>query len=430
MISELIHAFLRGKRATVAMTFALAAVPLIYLIGMGVDYTTASYREDELNSFADSAALAAVTPAMMSQNDAASVAAATNTFNAQANAVNSVNYAAGTGLTVTVLDTITTRTVTVAYTAASQDVFPNVLGRPTIALSGSSQALGALAPNINFYLLLDSSPSMAIAATQAGINTMVTNTASQGGCAFGCHESYPAGDNLGNPGGEDNFALARNLGVTLRIDLVTAATQTLMTTAQSTEATNKAAYGMAIYTFDVAVTPIAALTSNLSLAQSEAANITQLEVYKNSWLTASNDNNDEDTNYDTAMTTLNSAMVTPGNGTNGKGDTPQEVLFIVTDGVEDEGVGGNRQQSLMSNTACTTVKNRGIRIAVLYTEYLPLPTNSWYNTYIAPFQANIGTTMESCASPGLYYEVTTNGDISAALTDLFQKAVMTSYLAK
>jgi hypothetical protein len=203
-----------------------------------------------------------------------------------------------------------------------------------------------------------------------------------------------------------------------------------MTTAQSTETANKAAYGMAIYTFDVGVTPIAALTSNLSLAQSEAANITQLEVYKNSWLTQSNDNNDEDTNYDTAMSTLNSAMVTPGNGTNGKGDTPQEVLFIVSDGVEDENVNGNRQQSMMSNAACTTVKNRGIRIAVLYTEYLPLPTNSWYNTYIAPFQANIGTTMESCASPGLYYEVTTNGDISQALTDLFQKAVMTSYLAK
>ena len=62
---------------------------------------------------------------------------------------------------------------------------------------------------------------MAIAATQAGINTMVANTPTQGGCGFGCHEFDPAADNLGNagnPGGEDNYALARNLGVTLRID--------------------------------------------------------------------------------------------------------------------------------------------------------------------------------------------------------------------
>lgn len=52
------------------------------------------------------------------------------------------------------------------------------------------------------------------------------------------------------------------------------------------------------------------------------------------------------------------------------------------------------------------IKNRGIRIAVLYTTYYPLPTNPWYNTYIAtyiaPFQSRIGPTMQSCASPGLF----------------------------
>jgi hypothetical protein len=37
---------------------------------------------------------------------------------------------------------------------------------------------------------------------------------------------------------------------------------------------------------------------------------------------------------------------------------------------------------------CTTIKNRGIKIAVLYTTYLALPTNRWYNSWIAPF--NVG----------------------------------------
>ena len=32
-------------------------------------------------------------------------------------------------------------------------------------------------------------------------------------------------------------------------------------------------------------------------------------------------------------------MPNPGNGTNQTGDKPQEVLFIVTDGVEDENNG-------------------------------------------------------------------------------------------
>ncbi len=438
---------LKDKQANVAMTFALAMIPLVYAVGVGVDYTSAAYREDQLNSYADAAALAAVTPSMMQQNDAASVAAATNTFNAQAQSATGVSYSTSTGVSVNVADTITTRTVTVSWNAQSQNAFPGILGSSTIALNGSSQAIGALAPNINFYLLLDSSPSMAIAATQADIDTMVANTKSQGGCAFGCHESYPAADNLGNPGGEDNYTLSRNLGVTLRIDNVRTAAQDLMTTAQQTETSDHANYQMAIYTFDVGVTTIQSMTSNLSQAASAAGNIAQLEVYDNNCLTKTNCNSDEDTNYDLAMSTLNNIMPNPGNGTNSQGDTPQEVLFIVTDGVEDEyqsptlnptSYTQGRQQYLMnSNTDwCTKIKNRGIRIAILYTEYLPLPTNGWYMNFdnsgagISSFQSKIGQQLQNCASPGLYYEVLTGGDIATALNDLFQIAVQTSHLSK
>ena len=76
------------------------------------------------------------------------------------------------------------------------------------------------------------------------------------------------------------------------------------------------------------------------------------------------------------MTNINTVLPTPGNGTNAAGDTPQEVLFFVTDGMEDEGK--PRVMSVMNPAWCTTIKNRGIRIAVLYTTYLPLPTDSWY----------------------------------------------------
>jgi hypothetical protein len=173
-------------------------------------------------------------------------------------------------------------------------------------------------------------------------------------------------------------------------------------------------------------------------------------------LTSSTNNDDEDTNFDGAMNNINSVMPAPGNGTNAKGDTPQEVLFIVTDGVVDEyvssepsisssygGYTGNRQQSTVNPLTsggsepakspdwCTTIKNRGIRIAVLYTDYISLGTsNSWYNSWVAPIQSNIGPRLEACASPGLYYEVTTDGDISAAMNALFQEAVSTAHLSK
>ena len=317
-------------------------------------------------------------------------------------------------LAITVIDSGLNRTTTVTYTATSQNTFPSILNKSTWPLNGSSQASSSVLPNIDFYLLLDNSPSMAIAATTAGINTMVANTPDQ--CAFACHES----DTSPN----DYYGLARSLGVTLRMDLVRQATQNLITSAQQSEQSNNNTYRVGIYTFNTGLNTISSLTSSLSAANTQANNIDIYEVPYQNW------NNDAVTNYDAAMSGINSIMPNPGGGTKTAGDKPQEVLFFVTDGVEDEMVSGNRQQSLMSNTWCNTIKTRGIRIAVLYTTYLPLPTNAWYNTYIAPFQAQIGPTLQSCASPGLYFQVSTDQDISAAMVALFQKAVATARLTK
>jgi Flp pilus assembly protein TadG len=250
---QALRRFFSDKRGNVAIIFGLCIVPMTFLVGMGVDYGQAAMRNDQLGSAADAAALAAVSTAMMASNDAASTKAATSTFNAQASVIAGVTYDPA-NLTVKVTDSITTRTVTVSYTAASTNVFPSVLGSATIPLAGQAQAVGQSPPNIDFYLLLDSSPSMAIAATQGGITTMVNNTKSQGGCAFGCHQSNPSKDNLGNPNGEDNYTLARNLGVVLRIDNLNQAAQSLMTTAKQTETANNATYRMATYSFDVGFT--------------------------------------------------------------------------------------------------------------------------------------------------------------------------------
>jgi Flp pilus assembly protein TadG len=482
--------FLRAKRGSVAIITALAAIPMCFLAGMGIDYGTAVDRQSQLNAIADAAALAAVTPTMMSQSTANAQTAAQNTFDAQAAAVSNINWKNG-NLTVTIVNSGAKRTVTVSYATTYNTYFPSLLGQGTIALSGSSSATGGMAPNINFYLLLDDSPSMAIAATTSGISTMIANTQGQCdkspyggttcGCAFGCHEQAPnsqyeshyvrgnssAQTGLGNSGGLDNYALARQLGVTLRIDLLNQAVQNLMTTAQAKETSNNAQYEMALYTFDYQFNKPAlqALTTSLSTAQASAANLSLLEVYANNHLTeppptgpakTGAGEGDQDTDLQAALSGINTIMADPGSGTNNKGDTPQEILFLVTDGVNDSyntnqkalssaygSYTGNRQQSTINplngstepyTDWCTTIKNRGIRIAVLYTQYLPITNNGWYNTYIAPIQPtpadNVGTQLQACASPGLYQPVTTDGDVSAALATLFLNAVSSAYLSQ
>jgi Flp pilus assembly protein TadG len=403
--------FLRDREGNLSVIFALTLLPIVGLIGAGVDFTQASNRKLMLDGFADSAALAAVTPAMLASTDQASVSVATSVFNSQAQLINGIGTIT---LSVTTADNGLVRSVIVGYHTTSKTNFGAFIGMSQVPLSGSSQASATVPPNIDFYLLLDNSPSMAIAATTAGINTMVSNTPDQ--CAFACHES----DTSPN----DYYGLARSLGVPLRMDLLAQATQNLMSTAKTTATTNNSTYRAAIYTFNINFNTITGITSSLSTAQSQAANIQIYEVPAQNW------SNDAITNYTNAMTQMNSIMPNPGGGTKSAGDAPQEVMFFVTDGVEDQMVGGSRVQSLMDPSYCNTIKNRGIRIAVLYTTYLPLPTNSWYVSYIASFQPNIGTTLQGCASPGLYFQVSTDQDISAAMVALFNIAVATAHLTK
>lgn len=489
-ILEKARLFLRSRRGNVALITAFVAPVVVFASGMGIDYTLAASRRAQLDGIADAAALAAVTPNEMLVSSSLATTAATNVFNAQAALVGSITYSSS-NLTVTVNDVTTgakiVRTATVTYTAGSNNVFAGVLGLNQIAIGGTSTATSTNSPKTDFYLLLDDSPSMALAATSSGIATMEANTQSQCdsgppsgkscGCAFGCHESNPAGEShwinstttasgLGNPGGEDNYALAHALGVTLRIDLLNTATQNLMSVAQTTETNNNTTYRVALYTMDTGVNVLQALTANLTTAQSAAANIGPQEVYDNNCLTSTNCNNDEDTNYDAAMSAINTAMPNPGNGTSAPGDTPQEVLMIVTDGMEDEPTpsgystlnssGGGRQQYWMNADYdwCTAIKNRGIRIAILYTQYLPivyngLPNNGWYWSFdstslptssgatpptpgvawmIQPTD-QVGAALKNCASSGLFFEVTTDGDISAAMSTLFQEAVNTARLS-
>ena len=250
----------------------------------------------------------------------------------------------------------------------------------------------------------------------------------------------------------------------LRIQNVAAATSALMTSAQQYQTTNSqfnVAYNMAIFTFAnagiVPVFPSGCSTSsctpsnNLSAAGTAASAVDVIEVCSNNYLgpyqngACTNDNSDEDTEFDTAMSQMNTLMPNPGTGASNS--TPQEVLFIVTDGVEDKKLSdswqttctetetGSRCQQEFDTQLCTTIKNRGIFIAILYTVYEPLPasgngSNSWYNCYVAPYQTKIGPNLQSCASPGLYFAVTTDQDITTAMTALFQASVATARLTQ
>ena len=485
--------FAKDTRGNVAMMFGFMAVPIIFVTGMTIDYSVASRVHTKLNAAADAAALAAVTPSMMAKTDAQAVTAAKNMFTALMSGMTSLQYDPN-GVTVTPTHpngNMNMRDVTVEYVEQSTNIFGGVLGAPTIQVHGIATARASVAPNIDFFMLLDTSPSMAIPGTVAGINQMValTKVPANGapgqdggnGCAFACHQAQTnVGDPANNPKVNgmqvDNYQLAKmqNPPIVLRADLVQSAMSQLTTTANNSENNSslpvKPIYRFAVNTFDEStrtimgdttsnppyVVPIGKPSGNYVSAWGTASSkMVVQQMWQNGTdckldaakqviypCTVGNGNGDTNTNFDLALSTINGQMPNPGNGTNVAGDKPQEILFLVTDGVEDEYIPGvsrssggsaNRSQQplntpIYQQNYCNTIKARNIKIAILYTTYFPLPANWWYTNTVAPWVSQVGPALQACASTGLYFEVAVGEDIGGALSSLFQQAIQSAHL--
>ena len=460
-LRALIRRFRSDRKANIAVITALTLVPIIFLLGMTLDFTQALRKKEQLDAAADAAAIAAVRPAMLMQSDTVAQDTANAIFMSVANSLRGL--VAVPTPTITVTDVGLQRTVSVSYNAASLNNFPKVLlNSASWPISGTATSQATSAPNMNWYLLMDDSPSMGIGATLTDINNLITATAptkqpasSSQNCGFACHET-----NISHDGGtKDNLAIARANSVTLRIDLVSNALNQLLVAwtgcpqsgvsggvMQCMSALNNTTYKAALYTFDTGLNTLATLTTP-TLAGNQVGNISLMPVLYQNCVVSTSCNTDYGTNIAGALSSLNSIMPNPGLGSNSAGDTPQEVIFLVTDGVEDKIVSGasacpnaslapsKRCQQPLDTTMCTTLKSRGIKIAILYTEYLQLInlgpsqniTDSWYMSWVDPYDepapstGTIAQNLQACASPGFFSDVTSGGDITGALTQLFIK---------
>lgn len=308
----------RDRRGNVAITFAFAAVPVIIAVGAAVDYSLANRTKAVLDSVADGAVLSATNLAAMSLTAKNAETRAVNFFNAEAA---SLKRGSVTTVSAKVTDNGNGRTAVVTYTAAVPTSLMGIAGINNINIGGSSTAASAVPTYIDFYLLLDNTPSMGVGATPADITTMVNNTPDQ--CAFACHQLDVAPN--------DYYGLAKKLGVTTRIDVVRSATQQLMDTAAATETVSNQ-FRAAIYTFGASassagLTRIHPLSSSLSTAKTEAANIDLMTVPYQNYAS------DTDTNFDDVLSDMNKEIATPGNGSTVS--SPQKILFFVSDGVAD-----------------------------------------------------------------------------------------------
>lgn len=453
------------RSGSVTILFALASTGIFLIVGLALDYSQALTRKAALNAAADAAALAALGQAQSeyakgystSQMISDAQAAAQRAFVANAGS----NYSYLTAApTITVQRTVQVMTANISYSAASPNLFGGLAHVAQMNFSGAAASSLTLPGYLDFYLLLDVSASMGIPSTASEINRLAAINPDflnlyPGGCTIACHfTAYKACQNAsGATVWCQGYNLTRNGGnalntpvsycptagtsacIQLRLDAVAYATQQLIATAKNTKTlTNQ--FGIGLYPFIRWMQAYQPLTTDLDTVTTAAAGLTALIDNGNG---AAGGLGSGGTHFENALTSINSAIATVGNGSTST--SPMPFVFLVTDGAQDNQIqqnngswSGSNHATTLNTSNCTAIKNRGITLAVLYVPYVPIPnpTTIWgdedgYANANIPY---IPASLQSCASPGFYFTASSPADITNAMQVMFNMAVKSSHLTR
>jgi Flp pilus assembly protein TadG len=440
-----VRAWPRNRRGNVAVMFALMALPLVALLGLGIDYYKELSDKARLDAAADAAALAAISAAQQYINNysqtqvdptltnnaiLAGKAQAIKAFYANAGTVELA--APATPIPNVIRDplNVQTLTATVTYTAQTATSFGGIVGVNSLNISGSSSSSLTMGKYLDFYLLLDVSGSMGIPTTVAGQNLLAQNnpdnaqykTTYPTGCNFACHFS----GNLG-------FQYTRTSNIALRVDSVGSAVQSLLATAKQTMTLSNQ-YRVGIYPFIVDAIQAAALSSNFTNANTVAGTFAN---YLDQGTTNSGMGSGG-THFETLWKDLSPYLKGVGNGSGAT--SPQPFIFLVTDGADNNQVytpstasWTGSQPQLPSLTFCSSAKSAGYTVSVLYIPYVPIqnpnPTFAGdEDDKVNAIVPSIPGTLQSCASPGFFFTADTPANITNAMQAMFAQALQAARL--
>ncbi len=395
------------------------------------------------NSAADSAALAAITTAQRyiaanSQTQADPTANAILAGKAQALKVFPVNAssaATAVAATPTVTMTRTGQTITanVTYSGTMKTAFGGLFGVNTFNVGGVSASSLTMGKYLDFYLLLDTSGSMGLPTTNAGQSALAAinpdmKSSYPTGCVFACHFPGNQGYGLTRPNSSNNYQQ-----IDLRADSVGQAVQALLQTATKTE-TLPNQYRVGIYPFINHVSQAAALSSNLSNANTVAGNLAQyLDTGDYSSALGSGG-----THFENLYNDMAGYLSTIGDGSGAQ--SPQPFVFIVTDGANNNqtytssGFDGSQPQ-LPNMSYCASAKSAGITISILYTPYVPIqnPNPSFAgdeDDKVNNIIPGIPSVLRNCASPGFFFTANSPQDITNAMQAMFAQALQAARLTQ
>ncbi|QGM45940.1 TadE/TadG family type IV pilus assembly protein [Methylocystis heyeri] len=319
--------FLRARSGAVTLMFALAAIPLMLILGVAVDYGRAVSMRTRLQSAVDAAVLQVGAQPGLSASQH------------QLLASNIVKADLGTasGLSVQVTETdLGSGVWKVSATGTLQTAIMNLANISGVTLGASAQATSQLTTpggnpitNINMHFLVDTSQSMGVGADPAD-RTKMSSSSLQ--CSFACHSGVAAyttsTDACRGPSSSvsivDGVTYAHQQNINLRIDAVKTALTNAITQAKQISTANGITLQAAVYSFDNSFRTVQSLTSNWS---SLTTAVGKLDI------AGANSAGGGGTNLQSALSQVQSLVGTNGDGSSsGK---PLNYVVVISDGLYD-----------------------------------------------------------------------------------------------
>lgn len=434
--------FTGDERGTFAVALALLSVPMLLVVGMASDYSNTVRARAKLQNVTDMAALAATNVAGSylsaqvlnnSVSQAAALALATpaaeKTFKANAEMAGLYNVTP----IITMTPGATNLSITVSYSTTVKSAFSKVLSTMGTPIAGQSTAVYSFPPYIDIHVLLDTSSSMGLGATQT-VQEQMRNDGKLN-CIFGCHV-----------GGSNAYTYATSKGYRMRIDVLRDSLKNMIQTGiEQAEGQQKPTVRLGLYTFANDYQKVADATYELS-DLTDKANVITLA------------NSGGGTDFYNAMKQLNADITRVGNGSSS--GSPKTFVFIITDGVEDGAMsyptafdkngkpksygwqwdpdnpmpkGGDWGVRPPPKSYCNQFKDRGINVFALYTTYVT------FNPITEARESNINKNvipkipqalMECSSGIGNFFQADKPEEINTAIQAMFNRATAPLRLAK
>ncbi len=187
--------------------------------------------------------------------------------------------------------------------------------------------------------------------------------------------------------------------IQLRADAVGYAVNQLLQTAYNTEQSTGISnqFRVGLYPFIVNLYSYFPLTASLNGSSNSPGTINYAAANLASLLDTGVDTNlgSGGTHFENALPAMNNLITSVGTGTSSSNALPY--VFLITDGSEDQQTesngnwSGSNSATTLNPSYCTTLKNRGVTVAVLYIPYQPIqdPNPAFANNEDGYANANI-----------------------------------------